>query len=87
LEACHVIAHFDEWQLGMGALYIKKYVPKIATVFTTHATGVGRSIAGNGLPLYNHLKNYNGDQMARQLNMVAKHSIEKRLNEMKRSSW
>ncbi|HBC38643.1 hypothetical protein SDC9_74937 [bioreactor metagenome] len=78
LEACHVIAHFDEWQLGMGALYIKKYVPKIATVFTTHATGVGRSIAGNGLPLYNHLKNYNGDQMARQLNMVAKHSIEKR---------
>ncbi|HMM18314.1 MAG TPA: glycogen/starch synthase, partial [Petrimonas sp.] len=60
LEACHVIAHFDEWQLGMGALYIKKYVPKIATVFTTHATGVGRSIAGNGLPLYNHLKNYNG---------------------------
>ncbi len=78
LEASNVIAHFNEWQLGMGALYIKKYVPKIATVFTTHATGIGRSIAGNGLPLYNHLKSYNGDQMARQLNMVAKHSIEKR---------
>lgn len=78
LEASHVIAHFNEWQLGMGALYIRKNVPKIATVFTTHATGIGRSIAGNGLPLYNQLKNYNGDQMARQLNMVAKHSIEKR---------
>lgn len=78
LEASNVIAHFNEWQLGMGALYIKKNVPKIATVFTTHATGIGRSIAGNGLPLYNNLKSYNGDQMARELNMVAKHSVEKR---------
>lgn len=78
LEADNVIAHFNEWQMGMGALYVKKHVPKIATVFTTHATGIGRSIAGNGLPLYNNLKNYNGDQMARQLGMVAKHSVEKR---------
>jgi glycosyltransferase involved in cell wall biosynthesis len=50
----------------------------VATAFTTHATTVGRSIAGNNLPLYNHLKQYNGDQMARQLNVVAKHSVEKR---------
>ncbi len=78
LEANRVIAHFNEWQLGMGVLYIKKNVPKIATVFTTHATSMGRSIAGNNLPLYNNLKNYNADQMARELNMVAKHSIEKR---------
>lgn len=77
LEGNNVIAHFNEWQLGMGALYLKKNVPKIATVFTTHATSIGRSIAGNNLPLYNHLKGYNGDQMARELNMVSKHSVEK----------
>ncbi len=77
LESDNVVAHFNEWMLGAGALYIKKFVPKIATLFTTHATSIGRSIAGNNLPLYNHLKTYNGDQMARQLNMVAKHSIEK----------
>lgn len=77
LESDHVVAHFNEWMLGTGALYIKKFVPKIATLFTTHATSIGRSIAGNNRPLYNHLKTYNGDQMARQLNMVAKHSIEK----------
>lgn len=71
LESQNVIAHFNEWQMGMGALYIKKFVPKIATIFTTHATCMGRSIAGNGLPLYNNLKNYNGDQMARQLGMEA----------------
>jgi Glycosyltransferase len=78
LESDNVIAHFHEWMLGAGALYIKKYVPKIATIFTTHATSIGRSIAGNNLPLYDHLKEYNGDQMARELNMDAKHSIEKK---------
>ncbi len=77
LETSNVIAHFNEWMLGAGALYIKKFVPKIATIFTTHATSIGRSIAGNNLPLYGHLHEYNGDQMARQLNMVSKHSIEK----------
>lgn len=77
LENKHVIAHFNEWMLGMGALYIKHFVPKIATMFTTHATSIGRSIAGNNLPLYKHFGEYNGDQMARELNMVSKHSIEK----------
>ncbi|MDD4778283.1 MAG: glycogen/starch synthase [Fermentimonas sp.] len=78
LEPYNVVAHFNEWMLGAGALYIKKFVPKIATIFTTHATSIGRSIAGNNLPLYGHLHEYNGDQMARELNMSAKHSIEKK---------
>lgn len=77
LENKRVVAHFDEWMLGMGALYIKDHLPKVATVFTTHATSIGRSIAGNGKPLYNYLSAYDGDQMARELNMVSKHSIEK----------
>ena len=77
LETSDVIAHFNEWMLGAGTLYIKKHVPKIATIFTTHATSIGRSIAGNNLPLYGHLHEYNGDQKARELNMSSKHSIEK----------
>lgn len=77
LEKTNVIAHFDEWMLGMGALYVKRHLPKVATVFTTHATTVGRAIAGNGKPLYNYLSAYDGDQMARELNVEAKHSIEK----------
>jgi len=78
LQKKDVVAHFNEWMLGMGALYVKDKLPKIATVFTTHATSIGRSIAGNNKPLYNYLSAYSGDQMARELNMVAKHSIEKR---------
>ncbi len=77
LQNKQVIAHFNEWMMGMGALYVKHTVPKIATIFTTHATSIGRSIAGNHLPLYKNFKDFDGDQMARELNMVSKHSIEK----------
>lgn len=73
----HVIAHFDEWTTGMGLLHVKTHMPSVATVFTTHATCVGRSICGNNKPLYDYLKEYNGDQMAAELNMEAKHSLEK----------
>lgn len=71
------IAHFDEWTTGMGLLYIKSRMPEVATVFTTHATSIGRSICGNGKPLYDYLKGYNGVQMSHELNMEAKHSLEK----------
>lgn len=74
----NVIAHFDEWTTAMGLLYIKHFQPGIATTFTTHATSIGRSIAGNNKPLYDYLSGYNGDQMAQELNMVSKHSVEKR---------
>lgn len=73
----NVLAHFDEWTTGMGLLYIKWKVPYVGTLFTTHATSIGRSICGNGKPLYDYLPAYNGDQMARELNMESKHSLEK----------
>lgn len=76
-ESKRVIAHFDEWTTGMGLLYVKSRLPHVATMFTTHATSIGRSICGNGKPLYDYLKGYNGDQMARELNMESKHSLEK----------
>ena len=72
-----VTALFNEWMLGMGALYIKKQIPAIATLFTTHATSIGRSIAGNNKALYAYMDGYNGDQMAKELNMEAKHSLAK----------
>lgn len=72
-----VVYQAHEWMTGMGALYLQANVPEIATIFTTHATSIGRSIAGNNKPLYDYLFAYNGDQMAQELNMQSKHSIEK----------
>ena len=72
-----IVYHANEWMCGLGALYINKKLPQIGTIFTTHATSIGRSIAGNQKPLYDYLFAYNGDQMAGELNMQSKHSIEK----------
>lgn len=76
-EATKVIYHGNEWMTGLGLLYLNNRLPKVATLFTTHATSIGRSIAGNNKPLYDYLFAYNGDQMACELNMQSKHSIEK----------
>ena len=76
-EKTKVIYHANEWMCGLGALYINANLPQIGTIFTTHATSIGRSIAGNQKPLYDYLFAYNGDQMAGELNMQSKHSIEK----------
>lgn len=76
-ETDKVVYQAHEWMTGLGALFLQTYVPEIATIFTTHATSIGRSIAGNNKPLYDYLFAYDGDQMARELNMESKHSIEK----------
>ena len=73
-----VIYQAHEWMSGLGMLFLKKNAPEVATIFTTHATSIGRSIAGNNKLLYEYFEGYNGDQMAEELNMQAKHSIEKK---------
>jgi glycogen phosphorylase/synthase len=73
----NIVAQFHEWMTGTGILYLKHYMPQVATVFTTHATAVGRSIAGNHLPLYSKMETFNGDVVAQQFNVSAKQSLEK----------
>lgn len=72
-----VIYQAHEWMSGLGMMFLKKNAPRVATIFTTHATSIGRSIAGNNKLLYEYFSGYNGDQMAEELNMQAKHSVEK----------
>lgn len=71
------IALFNEWQTAMGLLYLKLQDPSIHSLFISHATTVGRSIAGNDKDLYAWMEHYDGDQMARELSVEAKHAIEK----------
>ena len=73
----HIIAHFHEWMTSAGLFYLKKYAPHISTVFTTHATILGRSIAGNGIDLYSVIENLNPDKEAAKFNVFAKYSMEK----------
>lgn len=71
------VAQFHEWQSGAGLLYLKTTSLPIASVFTTHATMMGRCLAGNGLNLYDEMQAVDADAMARRFNVVAIHSMEK----------
>lgn len=73
-----VVAQFHEWQTGAGVLYIKSEQLPVATVFTTHATVIGRCIAGNNLSLYDDMNSYNADEIAVRFNVRARHSLEKK---------
>ncbi len=72
-----VVAQFHEWQTGSGLLYLKKSGLPIASVFTTHATVMGRCLAGNNLPLYDGMEGYDADALANRFGNMARHSIEK----------
>ncbi|PKP39533.1 MAG: alpha-glucan family phosphorylase [Bacteroidetes bacterium HGW-Bacteroidetes-15] len=72
-----IVAQFHEWMTGMGLLYLKKNVSQIGSIFTTHATVMGRCLAGNNVPLYSRLDKYNADQKAIEFNVVSKQSLEK----------
>ena len=72
----NIVAHFHEWMTGSGILYLKKYAPYISTAFTTHATVLGRSISGNGLPLYGMIEEFKSEKMAKEFNVIAKQSLE-----------
>lgn len=72
-----IIAQFHEWMTGAGLLYLKDALPQVGCVFTTHATVLGRCVAGNNLPLYSEMKNYVPEELARRFNVVSKQSLEK----------
>lgn len=72
-----VVAQFHEWMTGTGLLYLKSVMPHVGTIFTTHATVLGRCLAGNQLPLYGEMENYNPDVKAAEFGVTSKQSLEK----------
>lgn len=72
-----ILAQFHEWMTGSGILYLKDRLPQIGTIFTTHATALGRCIAGNKLQLYKNIAHFNPEEVARNYNLLSKFSIEK----------
>lgn len=73
----NIVAQFHEWMTGSGVLYLKSHAPWVATSFTTHATVLGRCIAGNNRPLYGKMSSYNPNQVSREFNVIAKQSLER----------
>ncbi|PIO63260.1 starch synthase [Teladorsagia circumcincta] len=59
-----VVAHFHEWQAGVGLLMTRLWKLDIATVYTTHATLLGRHLCAGGCDFYNALGTFNLDEEA-----------------------
>jgi glycogen(starch) synthase len=77
-DAPRLVAHFHEW-LGSGALPpIRKQDLPVATLFTTHATSVGRYVASSGQDLYEGLAALDGDREAERFGIGTQHAIELR---------
>lgn len=70
------LAHFHEWMCGGGLLYLKTNAPYVGTVFTTHATMLGRSMAGSGFDIYKQMHQINPKHEAGAYNITAKCSME-----------
>ncbi|OGT07740.1 MAG: hypothetical protein A2X78_03595 [Gammaproteobacteria bacterium GWE2_37_16] len=71
-----LIAHFHEWLCGAGILYLKKHCRDVITIFTTHATVLGRTLASYNKLVYNLDTNFDPNAEAKNYGVFAKHSLE-----------
>jgi glycogen(starch) synthase len=72
-----VLAHFHEWMGGLGCMRIKHLNLPVATVFTTHATLLGRYLCTDNPDFYAKLHWINPDHAAGHYNIYARYSIER----------
>ncbi len=74
-----IVAHFHEWLAGAGLLYLKMNRIPVGTVFTTHATTIGRALSSADINIYQMLDRINADEEARKrgAGCWAKHLLEK----------
>jgi glycogen(starch) synthase len=71
-----VIAHFHEWMAGLPILDIRRENMRIKTIFTTHATQLGRHLAINSPMFYAHLPFFKWEEEARKFNIETEVRIE-----------
>jgi glycogen synthase len=72
-----VIAHFHEWMTGYPIADIRHELPAVKTVFTTHATMLGRYLAMNDVHFYDHLANYDWQHAAQNFGIEAQVYLER----------
>lgn len=73
----NLIAHFHEWMVGTPIPQIKREQLNITTLFTTHATTLGRYLAMNDNFFYEHLPFFDWHKEAKHFNVETKVLIER----------
>jgi glycogen synthase len=77
LKKENIIVHAHEWLTGGVVLYLKSTELEFSTVFTTHATFLGRCLASAGINFYADMHSFDADTKAREIGIYSKHSLEK----------
>ena len=77
LEEQRLLAHFHEWQGAAAIALMKRRGLPVATLFTTHATLLGRYIASSGEDLYQRISQYDANERAANFGILAQHQIER----------
>jgi glycogen(starch) synthase len=72
-----IIGHFHEWMAATSLPNLRKYLPEVSYVFTTHATMLGRYLAMNDPLFYEYLSFYNWENEAKHFNIEAQVRIER----------
>eukprot|EP00795_Rhopilema_esculentum_P003714 gene3714-14987_t len=72
-----IIAHFHEWQSGLGLVFLRTRHIDVCTVFTTHATLLGRYLCASSADFYNNLAKFNVDKEAGDRGIYQRYCIER----------
>ena len=72
-----LVCHFHEWMAAPPILGLKKRRPGIKTIFTTHATQVGRHLAINSPMFYEHLPFFKWKEESAKFGVSSEASIER----------
>ncbi|XP_030295140.1 glycogen [starch] synthase, liver [Sparus aurata] len=73
----NVIGHFHEWQAGPGLILSRSRKIPMATVFTTHATLLGRYLCAGNADFYNNLDKFNIDKEAGERQIYHRYCLER----------
>lgn len=72
-----VCAHFHEWLAGVGLITLRMRNVDVATVFTTHATLLGRFLCAGAVDFYNNLDKFNIDEEAGRRGIYHRYCMER----------
>ncbi|KAF3080610.1 glycogen synthase isoform 1 [Orbilia oligospora] len=72
-----VVAHFHEWLAGVGIPLCKHRRIDVTTIFTTHATLLGRYLCAGSVDFYNNLQYFDVDAEAGKRGIYHRYCIER----------
>ncbi|MCJ1369916.1 glycogen synthase isoform 1 [Loxospora ochrophaea] len=72
-----IIAHFHEWLAGVALPLTKRRRIDVTTIFTTHATLLGRYLCAGSVDFYNNLQYFDVDAEAGKRGIYHRYCIER----------